>query len=127
MKLSSPQKNLTKNLRRNWMLEQLLLFAAYSIIKFFNSFFVTYGVPCHPRGHPSHLVFCDLRDTILCQRLLLPSLTTFVTYSKPCHATGQHSHFSFNPYLGRQRMVNRLVIYQFKAEKSIIHPNQQLT
>ena len=82
------------------MLEQTLLFTGCSSVYFFNSSFVTYGTPCCARGHHSHLIFCDLQDTIP----LLSSLTTFVTCDKSCHARGHHSHFPCNPYLGKQKI-----------------------
>ena len=70
-------------------------------IQFFSSFFVTYGTPCCARGRHSHLIFCDLRDTMPWQRQLLSSLTTFVTYRTLCYTRGHESHFLSNPYLGK--------------------------
>ena len=86
------------------MLGQHLLFTACPSIQFFNSFFVIYGKSCRAKGHHSHFIFCDLWDTMPCQRLLLSSLTTFVTYGIPYHTKGHHSHFPSNPYLGKQRI-----------------------
>ena len=71
---------------------------------FIISFFVTYGTPCHARGHRSHLIFCDLWDIMPCQRSLLSSLTTFVTYGTPSQARGHYSHLPPNPYLGKHRI-----------------------
>ena len=34
----------------------------------------TYTYTCHARGHYSHLIFCDLQDTMPCRRSLLSSL-----------------------------------------------------
>ena len=152
------------------MLEQFVLFIGCSSIQFFNSFyFVTYRTPCSTRGHHSHLIFCDLQDTMPPQISLLSSLTTFVTYRTPCQARGHHFHFPPNQYLGMQmislgvinilkisstnifsllatslinnsrlifiyvKITNVLLVVkkfpnqQFKAVKSITHPNQQLT
>ena len=56
------------------MLEKPLDFTSCSSIQLFNSFLVTYGTPCRTRGHHSHLIFCDLQDTMPRQRSLLLSL-----------------------------------------------------
>ena len=78
MELSCPQNLfyiLDKTPLGEAMLKQPLLFTGCSNIQFFNSFFVTYGTPCRTRGHHSRLIFCDLRDTMPCQRspLLFPT------------------------------------------------------
>ena len=66
------------SLRRNWILEQPLLFTGCSSIQFFNSFFVAYRTPCCTRCHHSHLIFCDLQDTIPHQRSPLSFLTQLI-------------------------------------------------
>ena len=57
------------------MLEQPVDFTACSSSQFFNLFFVAYGTHCRVRGHRSHLMFCDLRDTRPGQVSLFSSLT----------------------------------------------------
>ena len=102
------------------MFEQPLLFIGCSNIPFFNPFFVTYGIPCCARGHHSHLTFCDLRDTMPCQRSLLPFLTTIVVYGMPCLARIPQSHFPLNPYLGKQRISLGVVSIPRNASSHII-------
>ena len=81
------------------MFGQLLLFTGCSSIQSFDLFFMTYRTPNRDRGPHSHLAFCDLRDTMPRQMLLLSTLATFVNYSTLCHTRGHHSHFPLKPYL----------------------------
>ena len=66
------------------MLEQPFLFTSCSSIQFFNSLFVIYRTPCCTRGRTSHLILCDLWDTMPCQNSLLS--------------------FPTQPFLGKQRI-----------------------
>ena len=106
------------------MLEQLSLFTGCWNIQFLNLFFVIYRAPCRARGHRSRLIFCNLRDTMPCERSLLSSLTTIVTYRTPCHARGHHSHFPPKSYLGKQRIslevaTSKKCIFEITPQKNI--------
>ena len=55
--------------RRNWILEQPLLFSGYSSIRFFKVIFCDFR-----DSHHSHLIFCDFWDTML-------EVFTFIPYN----------------------------------------------
>ena len=54
---------------------------------------MTFGTACRTRGHHSHLTFCDLQDTMLCQASAPSSHFLWLTGH---HAvTSHHSHLIF--------------------------------